>query len=88
MELTDESDSDLIPLPPPRKGRPVRNLENPFSRIVKSCGAKCRECPKWLPRTSVCVVRGCSQAPDALACRYGHILIMSRRNATRKEAKR
>ena len=77
MELTPED--DLLPEVPKRRGRPMRSLQTPFSRILKANGAKCGECPKWLPRTWVCVVRGCSQSPDALACRYGHVLIKSKR---------
>lgn len=82
MELTPED--DLLPEVPKRRGRPMRSLQTPFSRIQKGNGAKCRECPKYLPRILVCPVRGAHQSPDALACRYGHVLIKSKRIMERR----
>jgi len=79
MDLTPGEGDDLIPEVPKRRGRPMRSLQSPFSRLQKGNGAKCRECPKYLLRTLVCPIRGCSQAPDAPACRYGHVLIKSKR---------
>lgn len=45
--------------------------DSPFRRLSGRSPLRCGQCPEWHRRTSVCLVRGCHQAPDAQACRYG-----------------
>lgn len=59
-------------LPP---ARPGRRVADPFGKADGRDPPRCRRCPKWDRRTAVCLVRGCHQAPDAQACRYGAALM-------------
>lgn len=83
---TEEEEDDLIPDIPKRTGRPVRSMSNPYERGSEGHAPKCRECPKWWLRTSVCSLRGGHQPWNSPACRYGIVLIRAKRMADRRAA--
>ena len=62
--------------------KPGRRVADPYARLGKHSPLKCGRCPKWQRRTSVCPLRGCHQAPDAQACRYGADLMKKGDRAT------
>jgi hypothetical protein len=81
-----ETDDDLVPDVPRRAGRPVRPMSDPYARGSEGHAPKCRECPQWACRTSVCGLRGAHQSWNAPACRYGIVLIRAKRMADRRAA--
>lgn len=83
---TEEEEDDLIPDVPKRTGRPVRPMSNPYERGSEGHAPKCRECPKWACRISVCSLKGGHQAWNSPACRYGIVLIRAKRMADRRAA--
>ena len=74
--------TDPVDLVPPRpRGRPMRKLDDAFSGTRSD--RRCRECPKYDP-VHWCPVQAAMRPPDAPACRYGLVLITSRRRQTKK----
>ena len=63
-------DDDLLP-----PVKPGRRVDDPFRRLTRRSPLTCGQCPEWKRTTFVCLVRGCHQAPDVQACRYGANLI-------------
>ena len=69
---------------PPRMGRPVRAMLDGYARGSAAHAPKCRECPQWIGKTSVCPLRGAHQNGQSPACRYGIVLIRAKRMADRR----
>jgi len=77
---------DEIPEVPRKVGRPVRSMANPYARGSEAHAPKCRECPKWLRSTVVCLFQGGHQSGASPACKYGIVLIRAKRMAERRAA--
>ena len=75
---------DEIEDAPPRVGRPVRAMPDGYARGSAGHAPKCRECPQWVGKTSVCPLRGAHQNGQSPACRYGIVLIRAKRMADRR----
>lgn len=70
----------------PKRGRPFRKVADGFAQIPERANARrCGECPK-LDRNSFCPIRAERRRVDAVACRYGYVLIGASRKSARRAA--